>query len=294
MRVKLVVTGDLERKALGTALERCFVATSTRSDIAFLPPRKVQGITTMPLPSDDDVVVPRNVDGLARAMIAEVWEGADGKPSDLVVAIDDLELANQTHPHRVTSWVRRGVQRELDRRSQDLGLKAAERLRTLVHERCSFHLLAPMIEAYFFADRSALQRAGAASDYLPQLARPDVEDFETVDPAFLPIARGENERRHALGYHWWRHERHPKHYLAHLCGQNGGIYQETSAGSRALAELRWASLPADATALAFARALFQDLADAFAVDNPMGMGELASATYPMRAKPRAELLLRNL
>jgi hypothetical protein len=293
MKVKLIVTGDLERRALGDSLRRYFGETSSGVEIDFLRPRKVQCITTAPLRAGGDKV-PRNIDGLARAMIAEVWEGADGRPSDLVVAIDDLELANQPHPDRVTSSVRRGVQQELARRSRDLGLKAAQELQAVVREKCSFHLLVPMIEAYFFADRRALQRAGASSQHPPKLVRPDVEDFETNDPLFLPVAHVENGRRHALGHSWWRHERHPKHYLDHLCGRTGGIYQETVHGSMALAELTWTSLASDSTALAFARALFQDLADAFEVDNPMGPGELAPSTFPTKAIDRAGLVLRNL
>lgn len=294
MRVKLVVTGDLERKALGPSLRRYFKESDAGEEVEFPTPRKVHGITTRPLPANGDAV-PRVIDGLARAMIAEIWEGADGKPADLVIAIDDLELANRVQPERVASWVRRGIARELDRRATVLGSRSEAALRNRVRERCSFHLLAPMVEAYFFAERSAWRRAGVASDCMPRLVRPhDVEDFETDDPPFLAIARVENERRLALGHHWWQHERHPKHYLEHLCGRDGTIYQETVAGAAALAELRWCSLTTDGAALPFARALFQDLSDFLGVDNPMGACTQEVATYPTRATRRAELILRNL
>lgn len=185
MRVKLVVTGDVEKLALKKSLERYFQETSSGARVEFLPPRKVHGITTYPLkplPPDEESSIPRDVEAMARAVVAEVCEGADGKPADLVVAIDDLEIANHFEPHRVTSWVRRGMEREIARRSQVAGWGFAEKLRRRVRERCSFHLLVPMIEAYFFAEEAALQRIGVSSEHPPRLTRRDVEHFETDDP----------------------------------------------------------------------------------------------------------------
>lgn len=297
MRVKLVVTGDVEKLALKKSLERYFQETSSGARVEFLPPRKVHGITTYPLkplPPDEESSIPRDVEAMARAVVAEVCEGADGKPADLVVAIDDLEIANHFEPHRVTSWVRRGMEREIARRSQVAGWGFAEKLRRRVRERCSFHLLVPMIEAYFFAEEAALQRIGVSSEHPPRLTRRDVEHFETDDPMFLPIAQQKNAQQRANGYTWWCHERHPKHYLEHLCNRSGRTYGETSQGRDALAELGWPSLPADELALAFARALFEDIADFCGIDNPMGPGQLASATYPAKTTRVSQLLLRNL
>lgn len=297
MRVKLVVTGDLEKKALGASLKQYFQETSAGTPIIFLEPRKVQGITTTPLkpvPRQKDGVTPTNIKALAKAMVAEIWEGARGNPADLVVALDDLELANQHQPERVTYWVRRGIEQELARRAENLGVESAEALRMRVRERCSFHLLVPMIEAYFFADEAALQRVGVSSEHPPRLVRRDVEDFETDDPMFLPIAQQKNAQQQANGHTWWCHERHPKHYLDHLCNRSGRTYGETSQGCDALAELAWPSLPADELALAFARALFEDIADFCGIDNPMGPGQLASATYPAKTTRVSQLLLRNL
>ena len=296
MRVKLVVTGDLEKSALAKSLARYFREDANGAKIEFLGPRKIQGVTTNPLAPvpAQGIHTPTSIRALAKALIAEVWPGANGKPADLVVAIDDLELANQAFPERVTRWVRRGVKREVERRAADLGIRSTDELQRRIRERCSFHMLAPMVEAYFFGDDGALRCTGVSHEVEARVRRPDVEDFETDDPHYLPYALAQNERRHARGYTWWRHERHPKHYLEHLCARSGRSYGETIEGKRALEELRWGSIPADERSLAFARALFQDLADAFGVDNPMGAGELAPATYPAKTVRRSRLLLRNL
>ena len=68
-------------------------------------------------------------------------------------------------------------------------------------------------------------------------------------------------------------------------------YRETHDGARALESLAWPELSDNPNALAFARALFEDLAEAFEVPNPLGEGALASATHPT---DRRNLVLRNI
>jgi hypothetical protein len=120
-----------------------------------------------------------------------------------------------------------------------------------------------------------------------------VEQFETDDPAWLPTCAVENERRSTVAP-WWRHERHPKHYLDHLLDRSGaGPYLETSADAvRALADVAWAAHgSADGC---FARSLFEDLAQWFGVANPMGPGTCAPATWPGPKVKPGSLVLRNL
>src|SRR5689334_20565086 len=95
----------------------------------------------------------------------------------------------------------------------------------IVRERCSFHLLSPMIEVYFFGEPAALTRAGARRAAKLDPAERDLEDFATDDPDFLSPADG----KHPV----WataNRARHPKSYLRFLCdptGANPRAYRET-------------------------------------------------------------------
>ncbi len=58
-----------------------------------------------------------------------------------------------------------------------------------VRERCSFHLMAPMTEAYFFGEAAALKRAGAMrnpSRFDRQVCDP--EAFTVADSRYLGLA----------------------------------------------------------------------------------------------------------
>lgn len=291
-RIKLIVTGDVERLALVDSLQRWFPERVNNAPIEWLVPRKVHGTTTSPL-APPGQGAPTSMEKLARAMVAELWEGSDreGRPADLVLAVDDLELANQHQPSIVVEHLRAAIRAEVVRRNLPDG--EVEDLRTRLRERGSFHLLDPMVEAYFFGERTALIRAGVAPNVEPRLCRPDVEDFETNDPSWLPTCAAENVARTAAGHPWWRHERHPKHYLVHLSPRNIP-YAETTQGAAALAQLDWPRVPTNATATPFIRAMFEDLAEWFGVDNPLGHGACAPETSPVHLKDRRNLMLRNL
>jgi hypothetical protein len=61
-----------------------------------------------------------------------------------------------------------------------------ERLR----EHCSFHLMCPMLEACFYGETAALQRAGARRPAKVDALHIDVEDFTTADAEFLSASDG--------------------------------------------------------------------------------------------------------
>lgn len=66
-----------------------------------------------------------------------------------------------------------------------LGRAATHREHRHVQElsrRCSFHLLCPMLESYFFGEPAALARAGAARPALLSASR-HLEAFESADLA---------------------------------------------------------------------------------------------------------------
>jgi len=145
---------------------------------------------------------------------------------DFVFAIDDLELANVETPDHVTRLVSDSVRRAL-------GATPTHRAVERVRDRCSFHLLCPMLEAYFFGEPEALIRAGAVGP--PLLVGSNLEDFLVGDMAFISPSE--------IREHPWRRPdrmRHPKRYLSFLrdlTGAGRALYKETVDGCAALATL---------------------------------------------------------
>ncbi len=198
-----------------------------------------------PRPVGVKTVAERLVDRMAAA-----FESRD-RPA-FVFAVDDLELDNTATPGNVTGVVRDAVH----------GVLGESRTHAHVawfRDRCSFHLLCPMLEGYFYGEPAALVRAGARRNAV--LSEHQLENFQSGDVDYLTPA---NEPRHA-----WRsadHARHPKRYLRFLAQEN---YRETRGGKDALAQLDWHQVFAHKPpGLAFARSLFDDLADALAVPCP--------------------------
>jgi len=288
VRIKLIVTGDMEKLALHESLRRVFPRERDGEEVIWERPRKIHCTTSHPLREDRGPSQP--MVELARAMLAEVGIGRTGLPADLVVAIDDVELGNLEREMVIAQHLRAAFESLLAKHSGN----AESRYRKLLQERCAFHLLKPMVESYLFGDSAALLNSGVPVGTSPLLAHPsDVERFECADPAWLPTCRAENER-HQTGKSWWRHERHPKHYLEHLVQRGQSLYDETRQGRDALAGLDWQQVPKQAEDTPLARSLFEDLADWFQVPNPLSLGSPHPDFYPTRSARRATLLLRNL
>lgn len=293
-RIRFIVTGDLERTALVPALRRLFPPDADGDRAEWLPTRKTGAGTSMRLRAD---IMDKGMKALAKAMVAEAWGGEDGRPADLIVVVDDVELHNFDQQPLVCASFRAAVELELATRATAMrGTgRSIDELRMRVRERCSFHLLCPMVEAYLFPDHAALVTAGCAATVEPRLVRPhDCEDFESCDPAWSPTCHTKNERMAASGYPWWQEQRHAKHYLEHLVEQSGGWYNETHAGRRAFETLDWSQVPSN-SGYPFVRALLEDLADFFVVPHPLGNAALSSPlTYPGKQVDRRTLLLRNM
>ncbi|NOY26138.1 MAG: hypothetical protein GXP62_09730 [Oligoflexia bacterium] len=153
-----------------------------------------------------------------------------------------------------------------------------------------------MVESLLFGEQAALQRAGCASTVAPSLRSTDFEDFWTTDENWLPTCSSVNAEKHGepQPMPWWHEERHAKHYLEHLVGQNGGIYDETVGGVAAFSRLDWPGVPVQAHDLGLIRALFEDLGDFFGVPSPLPPGPSSCLTYPPRTARRNQLLLRNM
>jgi hypothetical protein len=256
--VALLVTGELER-ALGKGLTRLF------ADVHFRPPVKLDGFTSTRLL---DRSLPEGVrtcvDKIAAQIVAEVEPGRRDTPPEMVLFVDDLELHNQSSPERVIEHLRDSVQRHIDDFSWP-SHASRERARNRVRERCSFHLMDPMIEAYFFGEPAALVRAGAKrrSTVDPRIV--DLERFLVRDADFLAwpdLGPGEEMPP------WARPQRasHPKAYLQFLCDPTGTVrraYRETEVGRRALGELDWGAVLEPKAHVRFLRSLILDIADRF-------------------------------
>ncbi len=259
MRLQLITTGDMERQALAPSIARAFGRRIEPMDSL-----RAQSITATRLPpfSPESVADLRNPFGLiafaTRIIASAAFERRrhETRP-DLLLVVDDLELVNRDQPDVVVAWLRWA----LDKVLEDERLHEA---RAWLLERCSFHLFVPMAEAYFFGDPAALAAAGVSTQRHPRLVGADLERFETDDRDYL-AGRPQRSARF-----------HPKHYLSFLA--NG--YSETRHGTKALTNLRWEALGSQTTGLAFARAMFEDIAVALGgAPNPLGPGPLAHATW---------------
>src|SRR5262249_17975951 len=139
------------------------------------------------------------------------------------------ELPNVATAHHVTRLVSDAVRRAL-------GATPTHQQLARVCERCSFHLLCPMLETYVFGEPAALQRAGATRPAKVDLAH-HLEDFLAADPGFT--AAGD------VRDHPWRRPdraRHPKRYLGFLVDPDDTgrtAYKESRDGVRALSTLDW-------------------------------------------------------
>lgn len=251
-RIGLITTGDCEQRALAPALQRVFADHDVEFDVSFAKPVRSFTSNRLIYPAPPGRTL---VDDFVAAIHATI---SQRNAPDFVFAIDDLELANAPSPHHVTALVRDAVLLSLDRTTH----REAQRFR----DRCSVHLLCPMVEAYFFGELAALTRAGATRNAELDVSR-HLEDFTSVDVSFLalPDVRG----------HPWRSEdriHHPKRYLRFLndpTDEEIGRYRETREGRDALATLDWEQVFAyKPTGIAFAGSLFADLADALGIISP--------------------------
>lgn len=292
-RIKLIVTGDMEKAALHQSLKRFFPENRKNKAVIWDTPRKAQCVTSSPLRPLAVGASPSNpMIELAKAMIAETITGKRGEAADLVIVIDDVELGNLGQEAVIAGHFCAAVNRVIADKNHDSNTE--DRLREQLQQKCSFHLLKPMVEAYLFGDPAALGLAGVPNGVNPCLVHPtDVEQFESNDSLWLPICHAENAKKQQQNKHWWRNELHPKRYLEHLTEHGHVIYEETTNGKYALVALNWNQVPKCQPDAPIIRSLFEDLSDWFGIANPIG-GQTHPSFYPMTTVNRANLLLRNM
>lgn len=298
-RVVLLVTGQTE-KALGSSLQRVF------SNVEFVVRQPWTGFTSNALPEKPllkclgDAREETYLEKLVGLLVSEVAPGRrNEKPADMVVLVDDLELCNAGWPERVIGHVRTAVQAYVDHYPWT-GATSRERALDQLRTRCSFHLLCPMIESYFFSEAEALTRAGAKRASKFDAAVVDAEQFCADEPEFLLPPNRVNKDS---APQWATDDRakHPKRYLQFLCDPAGVSlrpYFESDnprgrpSGEAALRHLDWALVFGNADYVRFIRSLFFDIADA--LDETEIAERFAGTTHPLTWPPSANNVLRNI
>lgn len=258
--IKLIVTGEMEKLALHDSLKKLFPAETKQGKVEWKTPHCLPGATSARLKNSPKIWPP--MERLANTLLAEVKRDKNGMQPDLVLLVDDLELHNIDQQQLVAQHLRNAINNALIT-NQHFKQNEAQ-LRRLLRDRCSFHLLKPLPEAYFFGDKDVLQKISIPA-HRPQLkAGQDLELFEVSDISYLEKCKKANLDRQDK-YPHWREECHPKHYLSFL----NPHYEETKQGAHALRELKWQNLSSNQFHLQSIRALFADLANWFNVPNPL-------------------------
>jgi hypothetical protein len=284
-KIVLIVTGECERTGLVPSLQRYFPSAE------FGRPLSADSFTSARVRLNDlqPRSRPRQVDRLAAAMVAATDPGRTGERPDLVLAVDDVELPNLDQVDVVVTQLREAVKYHLATYPWP-SARRQEQVTQRLREHCSFHLLSPMVEAYFYGEPAALIRAGTQRPSTVDAQLLDVEDFTVQDPPFLEVPDKEK---------YWAtpdRQRHPKRYLQYLCDPEGNEqnpspsrYRETQGGVKALRELDWSGALSQETHARLARSLFADLAAALEVDTPF-----PGRCHPETSTPGPNAVLRNL
>jgi hypothetical protein len=290
--IKLIVTGDMEKLAIHESLRRFFPDERDGKEVIWDKPRKLHCATSSRLRrlEEKNGKLSSQMKELVGAMFDEAFFGKTGKPADLIIAIDDVEIGNLGQENIVADHFRAAIENVFKKRQYN----REDRYRDILRKKCSFHLLKPMMESYFFGEANALRHAGISDTEKPKLLHPtDVEKFESNDAAWLPICQRENTKRQQV-MSWWHHECHPKHYLEHLTERSGVLYDENTYGKKALEKIAWKQVPKCQSDTVFIRSLFEDIAEWFGIPNPIGPGHTSPDFYPDRKVNRDHLLLRNM
>ena len=315
MKVAVIPTGRTEWQGLAPALGRLFpghdfYCLPTQAEVSSSPNQyPYAGITSHRLSEQSEREPPEAAADLVARAIQEAIGDRRRTAADLVIIIDDLELYNADQPERVVAVVRRAAQVHLE----SLGTTGIEaRVRAALREKISFHLVAPTIEAWFFADQQALRNAGVTPDTNVVFdAATDPERFETNDPQYLAateqdctvLATLTSAKKKKLRPKWLgalSRGRHPKGYLQWLTRDPNAKgctrYSETKSGGPALAALDWSAVFSDRPHghLGYLRALIEDLEDGLGAEAKGGPFTPTAAKLTSRHTLPEAPILRNL
>lgn len=300
-RIKLIVTGDSEKAALHRSLEECFPTHTVSGDsVVWDTPRKEAGVTSYQLkvgkPPSSSLIA------LVNAMFAEALNSKQpkGTPPDLVIVVDDVELGNAGQEGVIVQAFQTAVRDKLNALQQQQSGSTFSRIQARIQTACSFHLLCPMVESYFFADSATLAVGGVAASVSPRLGHPtNVELFDAgpdPHPDWLALCQSKNSEQQSL-YPWWQTERHPKHYLSHLLAISAApTYHETTLGAQMIQAVNWNRVAKTSTDSPIISALLEDIWDWFGQTPLTGncVGQSSPATYQVRTLRPTQRLLRNI
>jgi len=310
MKIALLVTGRTEWHGLATALrclfpEHHFYTVPTEQEAASYPDQfPCSGFTSTQLTEAHEGAPPESAQELVERAAQEALGDRRARAADLVMVLDDLELANAHQPARVVRVFRRAVECHLAGQQG-----ARERTQQALRQRVSFHLIVPMIEAWFFGDPGALAKAGVPPGKpSPALVMADPEVFETDDAAYAAateascpcwMSKGRDKKRRPKWLGDLPRKNHPKAYLQWLCidgdDRSCTTYDEVDAGKRALAELNWAViLNEPRLRFHYLRALLADLSQALGPPITGQIDEHLSQPVATRLARNASPILRNI
>ena len=314
MKVAILPTGLTEWHGLARALNRLFpdhdfYCLPTEAEVRSHPDCfPYPGFTSSQLTPAHIETPPESARELVSRAAQEALGDRRRDPADLVFIVDDVELPNMAQLGRVVAVMRRAVAAHLSEVERTDHL---ERTKAVLREKVSFHLIAPMIEAWFFADTGALSAVGVLDGTrICFTESTDPESFVTDDAAYLAATEADcprlaelaPRRKKKLRPKWLgaqAREHHPKGYLQWLCRapdeRSCTGYSETSKGGPALAKLSWSRVfGRNGAHLALLRALVEDLADGLGSDPAVDAGEPCGPPPTTRRNTPRDALLRNL
>jgi hypothetical protein len=312
MRVSLIPTGQAELQGLASALqaryhEHDFVGVADESRGSAGGSRQpYSGISSYRLGEDRVAHPPESAVELIGRSVQEALGDRDTRPSDLVVILDDAELANADQPERMVAVMRSAVMRHIE---SIRVVRTRERTATVLREKVSFHIAMPMLEAWFFADPNALERAGVRPDAIPRFNEDwDPECFDVNDDGYLSALEGDckawsclpAEKQRKLRPKWLgagERKKHPKGYLQWLCIEPGDRkctrYSEAECGATALAGIQWdLLLRGPRGRMRFLRAMVEDIDDG--LGNEFGSIGPVPTVVTSRSRDLRDCVLRNI
>lgn len=295
--IALIVTGILELDGMGASLKTLFPGVTFRVE-------KVHSITSTKVsspPAGNSLMQGKPAWNLVDRLLREVTKSRvpGEEPADFAIAIDDVELCNlppHGDPSHIITLVRRTVYNFLE--AQFPNQAARERHARRFREQCSFHLLSPMIESYFFGEPAALRRAGVPEGTMPRLRAGDLEQFLADDPRYSsPASAAWRTRRdqRTRATPSLNPDQHPKDYLDFLRDPTNVPERDAERISlAALTSLAWPTLTMNPAELPFLRSLLADIAEAAGTPSPLGDGPPSSITWFDPKERGRAATLRNL
>ncbi len=314
MRVGILVTGETEYYGMDLALKQlipdhlfdCLPVGKKSLPGMELP----TGFTSYQLSCEHIQNPPEACLNLVALAAQEVVGDRRTEAYDLVIILDDLEICNAHQPRLVSEVMRMAVHKHLEALATCTG-RIQDRTKQALREKVSFHLVAPMIEAWFFIDEGALNRAGVQSlesvsfskDSDPESFSSDDQSFLAADAAFCTaLAKQRGSCRKKNKPKWIDNEnrcRHPKGYLQWLTmdpeHKNCTKYQESRHGADALGKFDWKQVTTrHKDHLGYLKAMVEDLEQGLGSRSVVDLGSPSSGISTAIAQRPRNPMLRNI